>query len=235
MAPPPPLYPNPSFILELGFQGLVAILLSVFALAVRYVAGPSAAKRAGWRMLAWLFLTGALAMTGQLGFDGFPPRVLLLALTGNVLAAWVAFSELGRLMAAQLRFKWLIGFQVFRVAVELLLHRGYNEGLVPWQMSYFGYNFDVLTGISGLLIAMVFAQGHLPRWSLWVWNVCGLGLLLNVVMIAVVSMPTPMRLFHTEPANVWIIHWPFVWLPTFLVPAALLGHLLVFRKLVRER
>jgi hypothetical protein len=31
----------------------------------------------------------------------------------------------------------------------------------------------------------------------------------------------------------FVAHFPFVWLPAFLVQAALLGHLLVFRRLAR--
>lgn len=38
-----------------------------------------------------------------------------------------------------------------------------------------------------------------------------------------------------EPANVWITWPPFVWLPAVLVPVALLGHLLLFRRLRVER
>jgi hypothetical protein len=44
------------------------------------------------------------------------------------------------------------------------------------------------------------------------------------------SMPGPLRQFDGPP-NVWVGDFPFVWLPTVMVAAALLGHLLVFRRL----
>jgi len=44
-------------------------------------------------------------------------------------------------------------------------------------------------------------------------------------------MPTPLRAFANEPASTFAASWPWVWLPAFLVPAALFGHLLAFRKL----
>jgi hypothetical protein len=37
-----------------------------------------------------------------------------------------------------------------------------------------------------------------------------------------------------EPANVWVTRPPFVWLPAVLVLAALLGHLVLFRRLANE-
>ena len=38
-----------------------------------------------------------------------------------------------------------------------------------------------------------------------------------------------------EPANVWITHAPWVWLPTVMVFAAILGHVLVYRRLWIQR
>jgi hypothetical protein len=38
-----------------------------------------------------------------------------------------------------------------------------------------------------------------------------------------------------EPANLLPGMFPYVWLPTFLVQAALFGHLVVFRALMRRK
>lgn len=65
-------------------------------------------------------------------------------------------------------------------------------------------------------------------------NLLGLGLLANIVAIAVLSTPVPFRAFMNEPANRLPSMFPYVWLPTFLVQAALFGHLLVFRALRRR-
>jgi hypothetical protein len=67
-----------------------------------------------------------------------------------------------------------------------------------------------------------------------VWNAGGTLLLVNILTIAVLSTPTPVRVFHNEPANEWIAHAPWVWLPTVFVVAAIIGHVLVFRRLRYE-
>ncbi|HKQ78896.1 MAG TPA: hypothetical protein VJ810_34675 [Blastocatellia bacterium] len=63
----------------------------------------------------------------------------------------------------------------------------------------------------------------------------GLALLINIVTIAILSAPTPLRKFFNEPANTFVTYFPFVWLPAFLVQAAWFGHLLVFRRLRQTR
>lgn len=66
------------------------------------------------------------------------------------------------------------------------------------------------------------------------WNTLGLVLLANIVTVALLSAPTPLRVFMNEPANVWITHAPWVWLPAVMVFAALAGHVLVYRRLLVE-
>jgi hypothetical protein len=62
----------------------------------------------------------------------------------------------------------------------------------------------------------------------------GCVLLTVVVTVAILSTPTPIRMFHNEPANVWITWFPFVWLPCLFVALALVGHILIFRRLRAE-
>ncbi|MEO6575254.1 MAG: hypothetical protein ABIP89_15520, partial [Polyangiaceae bacterium] len=65
-----------------------------------------------------------------------------------------------------------------------------------------------------------------------VWNVLALGLLINIVVVANLSTPA----FHVfEERTAIIATRPFVWLPALLVQLALLGHVLVFRRLSADR
>ena len=114
------------------------------------------------------------------------------------------------------------------------MHRAYVEGLMPVQMSFSGFNFDILTGISATVVALVLAFRPGSLLLVRIWNTAGVVLLVNILVIAVVSAPTPIRLFHNEPANEWIAHAPWVWLPAVYVLAAVLGHILVFRRLRME-
>ncbi len=187
-------------------------------------------------VLAWLAVTGGVAGQGLLlDFQALPPPMFRVVLPGVVLTAVLAFSAPGRLLAHGSGWGLLIGFQAYRIPVEFMLADLYADGVLPVQMTYHGRNFDILTGITAIGVAWLAARGTIRRAGILVWNVLGLGLLVNIVSVAVLSTPGRLQVFTEGPPNTIVFHWPFVWLPTIIVLAALLGHLLVFRKLWAER
>jgi hypothetical protein len=190
---------------------------------------------AGAGTVLWLIFTLGAAARGALAFTGRPPTMVLLLVAMAVLAIGVGLSWLGERLAMGIPLAALVGVQGFRLPLELMLHRAYEEGLMPVQMSYTGFNFDIVTGTTAIIMAGLLFAGRMPLWGVRVWNWMGFGLLVNVVTIAFLSAPTPVRVFTNEPANVWILQPPFVWLPTVLVFAALLGHIVIFRRLRAEK
>jgi len=146
-----------------------------------------------------------------------------------------ANSRLGARLATTIPLSILVGFQAFRIPVELWLHRGYEEGLFPVQMTYSGLNFDIVSGVTALILGVMIWKRRAPTTLVRTWNILGLALLTAIVTIAILTAPVPFRLFHEGPANVWVTRFPGVWLPAILVQAALLGHLLVFRRLASDR
>ena len=187
-------------------------------------------------LATWLALNALIGFSGLLmPSPGKPPWFLAYLALVTAGTALIAASSLGDRLIRGLPIWWLAGFQCFRVPVELFLDLGYRDGAVPIQMTFEGNNFDILAGASALIILLVWRGKTPPRPLIWIWNLGSLGLLVNIVIIAVLSAPTPLRVFHNEPANVFVTAFPYVWLPGFLVQAAWLGHLLVFRYLWRTR
>jgi hypothetical protein len=170
-----------------------------------------------------------------LQFDAVPPPAFRVMAPGILLTALLAFSPAGRALARGHGWGLLIGYQAFRIPVEIMLAALFAEGLLPEQMTWHGRNWDVLSGITALGVAWLAATGRIGPWGILAWNLVGLGLLVNIVTVAVLSMPGPLQVFTRPPANTIVLHFPFIWLPTVLVLGALLGHLLVFRKLWAER
>lgn len=178
-------------------------------------------------------LTGLAAQSGLLlKFEALPPP-LFLVLGGMVLlSVSLAFSPLGTQLVQGCGLAGLIGLQAFRFPLELAMHEAAKIGLMPPQMSFQGRNFDIVTGVLALILGLLLLKGvELPRSILKAWNILGLALLLNVVTVAILSMPLPFRQFHNSPPNVWVCYPPYIWLPAIMVATALSGHLLIFRKL----
>jgi len=200
-------------------------------------AGGAGRRPAVWLFGAlWLTIPSAVAAAGFLtDFGATPPRMLLVLPAVLGAAALFAFSGWGRAGRDHFSMAALIGFQSFRVLPETLLMLAYGEGLVPIQMTLEGRNLDIISALlaAGIYLCWRRAPGGVPRWAALGFSVVGLGLLANIVGIAVLSMPTPFRAFWNEPANTFVATFPYILLPTVHVAAALGGHLIVLRKLWR--
>ena len=180
---------------------------------------------------AWLAAAWRVAGSGVLRhWYTTPPPFPLFMVAIAVLGVVMAFSTLGRHLATFIPLWVLVGIQAFRLPLELAMHRMFERGIMPEQMTYTGRNFDIVTGTSALLVAGFVATGRAGRGLVLVWNCLGLALLLNVVIVAVLSTPV-FAYFGDDRLNVWVTYPPFVWLPAVMVLAAFAGHLIIFRAL----
>jgi CubicO group peptidase (beta-lactamase class C family) len=216
--------------------GLAALLVAGTYVAWRRTgSGPWRAAVAAGRMAVgvavWMAITHLAAQLGILRFDTRPPTMVFLVIAVVVLSLGLGASPVGRRLALGLPLWVLVGAQSFRLPLELMMHRAYEAGLMPVQMSFSGWNYDILTGASALVVAALVGAGRAGRRTVRAWNVLGALLLCNIITIAWLSAPTPLRLFHTPPANTWITAPPYVWLPAVMVAMAILGHLVVYRAL----
>lgn len=183
---------------------------------------------------AWMAATWAAAESGVLRqWDATPPPFALLVAGIVGLAVAMAFTGYGTRLARGLPLWTLVAVQGFRLPLELAMHAMYERGVMPVQMSYSGRNFDIVTGITAILVAWLVASGRGGRRLVLTWNVLGLALLLNIVTIAILSTPR-FAYFGEERLNVWVTYPPFVWLPSVMVLAALAGHLVIFRAISRS-
>ena len=219
---------DPSAFLVWSFATVAILTAAAAVVVLRRAIRP--AVSAGL-LATWLTVTFVLARSGVLRFDTRPPTIALLILVANLAATIFALSRAGARVADTVPLVALVALQSFRLPLELVMHRAASEGVMPPQMSYGGWNFDIATGV--LAIAVAFLARH--RGPVLAWNILGTLLLATIVVISTLSSPLPIRVFHGEPANVWIAHAPFVWLVSVLVPIALAGHILIFRALLRRR
>ncbi|HKO49882.1 MAG TPA: hypothetical protein VJV79_19260 [Polyangiaceae bacterium] len=228
--------PHTSTLVLFGIPALALLVVALVGLGVLHLAGP---RRALWFTLGsvlWLAFAAALGLTGFLThFEGIPPRLLLLMGPMIALPIWLGCSRVGSALSAA-PVALLVGFQGFRLPLELIMHQAAREGTMPAQMTYTGSNVDIVTGVSAIIVATLAACGLAPRWLLLTWNTLGSLLLVAILVIAVASLPT-FAAFGSEPAqlNTWVAHFPFVWLPAGLVSAAILGHVLLWRRLWSKR
>ena len=223
----------PSVVSNVVFVMIVVVVLGLFLGAWRGAGGRGVVPVVV--VVGWLVIPGVLALSGALDRYTMPAPALVQIGIVTIGTYVLAFSRVGARFADSVPLAGLVGFQFFRVPVEWVLHRLYTERVIPVQMTYAGFNFDVASGVGAAIVAMLLVAGRGGRGLVMAWNVVGFLLLVNIVSIAALSTPTPFRRFMNEPANLLPSMFPYVWLPTFLVQAALFGHLVVFRALTRRR
>lgn len=228
-----------SWFVTLGIGGLAVIVASAFVLAYALAAGSSggsaarARMRARSTMLLWMGLFALLAEKGVLArFDARPPPLALAMATFVIAGIALGLSRVGEQFARGVPLGWLVGAQAFRLPLELVMHQAARERVMPLEMSYEGYNFDIVTGASALVVAWLVASGRASRSLVLAWNVLGSVLLTVIVTVAVLASPM-IRAFGDDPAhvNTWVAYFPFVWLGAVLVPSAAFGHVVIFRAL----
>jgi hypothetical protein len=216
-------------LLTLTVMGLLAVLLLRASTRLAWVVGILA---------AWAALTAGLAYHGDLAdFGSGRARLPALVLIELAFVGWLAFGSRSSLYLAQIPQPVLIGFQSFRIPVELLLAGLASRKLLAVEMTFYGRNFDVLIGISAVALAWwVASKGEEPSRHLIVgWNMLGLTLLSSVLIHGLLSIPYPYQPLQLSVPTIVIAFFPMVWLPAILVPIAFLLHAVSLRRAMGQK
>lgn len=176
-------------------------------------------------IILWAAFVSIWSLSGKMSdFSIFPLNlmpVILIPLLGLVIILNSrGFTE----VLAHVPPANIIRLQTFRFFVEVLLWMLFIENLLPVQMTFEGRNFDILAGFTAPIIAVLVSKGNISRTAVVIWNFVCLGLLLNIVITAILSTPSPWRVFMNEPANYIVTYFPISWLPGILVPLAYYLH-----------
>jgi hypothetical protein len=222
--------------IAIGFTLLAAIVLGTFSFFLLRQ------STSFWWVVAvlagWMMLTAGMADSGILArFTSPPPWILLLAFVQLSFVLWLAwFSSWGALLAG-IPQHILVGLQCFRIPVEVLLATLSTRKLLAIEMTYYGRNFDILEGLTAVVLAVwLKRRGETPlRLVVLVWNCLGLSLITVVLVHGLLSVPYPSQLLHLSIPTFVIASFPVVWLLTVLVPIAYLLHFISIRRCLTSR
>ncbi|WP_231459980.1 hypothetical protein [Pedobacter sp. Leaf132] len=186
----------------------------------------------------WLALQAFLTLINIYNADTntFPPKIMLIGILPTILTIILLFvTTKGKQFIDSLPLKNLTYLNIVRIPVEIVLYWLFINKAIPELMTFEGRNFDIIAGITAPIVAYFgFAKVKLNRRIILLWNFICLGLLLNIVLNALLSAPSPIQKFAFDQPNIAILNFPFSWLPTFIVPIVLFGHLTSIRQLIRN-
>jgi len=156
---------------------------------------------------------------------GFLPMIILIIIlfNNNVVKHFIDSLPL-----AHLTF-----LSTIRIPVEIVLWWLFLYNALPEMATFEGRNLDIIAGITAPFIAYFgYVKGKLNNKILLVWNILGLLLLINIVVIALFSFPTAFQQLNFDQPNIAMLYFPFFWLPSFIVPIVLFSHFVSIRQLL---
>jgi hypothetical protein len=179
-------------------------------------------------LLPWGLLIGSLAYAGFFQkTDTLPPRIVVVIVPAVLYVIWLY----RKLPVQHLASRVLLSIHILRVPVELVLYRLYHTGKIPVIMTFEGWNFDILVGITAALLWLytLITGRNISHKLFKVWNILGLVFLGIIVCVATLSAPSPVQTLAFDRPNLAIISFPFTLLPAVIVPVVLLSHLLCLK------
>jgi hypothetical protein len=215
------------------YVNIVFILTSLLSVFIFYKATKH--SKTTLRILGlWLLLQAGLSFSGFYTVtDTVPPRFPFIAVPAILLVIGLFVTAKGRTYLDSLDIKTLTLLHVVRVPVEICLYWLFLNKSIPQLMTFEGRNFDILAGLSAPVIFYFgYVKPKINRTGLLLWNFICLGLLLNIVVNAILSVNSPFQQFAFDQPNMAILYFPFVWLPSCVVILVLLAHLASIRKLI---
>lgn len=225
---------------QIGFIGLSLICLGALYIGLRKVLKNQTEEFNGKAIKTflvsiglWIIVLSVLSLTGFIGdFSSMPPKFIVVLVVPIIGLVFLHRSKTFKQIIALVPHHWLVLLQSFRIAVEILLWLLFLDNIAPVQMTFEGRNLDILVGLTAPIAALLFfKKNKIRKWGGVIWNVLGLALLLNIILVALLSTPTPLRIFMNEPANTIVTKFPIVFLPGILVPLAYYLHFFSLKKL----
>ena len=188
-------------------------------------------------IFGWMTLQFVLV---QIGFysneNAIPPRLMIQLIPTLIYILVQFFTARGRRFIDSLNIRQLTLIHTIRIPVEIVLYYLFVANTIPQIMTFEGRNFDIIAGLTGAIIFYWgFVKNKISRKGLLVWNLLSLGLLINIVLIAILSAKSPFQHFAFNEKNIALGHFPFNWLPSVVVPIVLFSHLATLRQLIAGR
>ncbi|MBC9913834.1 hypothetical protein [Chitinophaga varians] len=219
----------------LPFYVYIIFDLTVIATIALFYKAANSSKRFLVIVSLWAVFQSILGMNDFYTVDTTPPRFLLLVVPPVLLLLITLMVPAGRRFIDGLHIRTLTILHTIRIPVEMVLYWLFLHKVIPQVMTFEGRNFDILAGLSAPLVwYFAFVSGSLNKTMLLIWNLVSLGLLLNIVTIAMVTVSAKVPPAGLALPTIALAYFPFLLLPTCLVPLVLFSHMAAIRQLLKE-
>ncbi|CAG4990209.1 hypothetical protein DYBT9275_00478 [Dyadobacter sp. CECT 9275] len=213
--------------------GLIFGLIAMLTVYTFYKATNSS-KLFLWGAIGWIVIQGIASVSGFYAVtDAMPPRILFLIAPAFLIILYLFLAPRGRLFQEGMDIHMLMVIHIIRAPLELVTCWLFLCRALPYEMTFVGGNPDLLAGMTVPVVYYLGLMRRKVRWQmLIVWNVVGIGLLVNSFFRCLLSAPLIFQTYAFEQPNLAVLHFPLIFLPGCVVPIMLFAHVVVIRKLL---
>lgn len=197
----------------------------------------SHAKRTTLLLIVTAFMHLGLSYIGfYKDFEAMPPRFPIVLLPAAIILFLHARTTLGNKYQSRRNLQLTTLLHAIRIPIEIILLQLFLHHMIPQLMTFEGRNFDILIGLTAPIIALLYHKQIIGYRGLLIWNIIGLLFVLNIVIHAILSLPSPFQQMAFDQPNLAVLYTPFVLLPGIVVPIVIYTHIidiLYLRKALR--
>ena len=186
-------------------------------------------------IIVWSIMQSILAYIGfYQNTDSIPPRFGLVLIPTTFLIIYGLLPKQQRWFFEQRETKISTFLHSVILPVEIVLFGLFTHKMIPELMTFEGKNYDILMGITAPIIGYLFMKQKISKKTLLAWNVAGLILVLFILFNGILSAELPFQQFGFEQPNRAVNYFPFVLLPSTIVPIVIWTHISDIIKLKKE-
>lgn len=181
--------------------------------------------------LLLLFVLWSIAQS-ILAFNGFyldaeakPPRAVFILLPTFLMILWGLTKKSRKWIGENRNMRISIFLHTVRIPVEISLFYLFTYGMVPELMTFEGRNFDILAGITALVVGPLFLKNRISNQVLLIWNIICLALVVFILVNGLLSAETPIQQFAFDQPNRALLYFPYILLPALVVPVVIYTHI----------
>ena len=187
-------------------------------------------------LLGWIFFVSVQTFNGYFtNLSGTPRLPMYAGITFIGIIILFLWSR-SRKVLINMPITTLHYIHIVRVPIEMVLWWLAVSRAIPNDMTFEGGNLDIISGISAPFAA-VFMVGSRSKSRIGavIWNLIAMALLFNVVKMAIAYMPYFYTPSGNEVGNLGVFYFPYVLLPTFIVPTIFFCHLVAIYQLLFKK
>lgn len=154
------------------------------------------------------------------------PRFIFVLLPTTIFIIFGLFTNQRNWIIENRNVKISTFLHIVRIPVEIVLYYLFLHKMIPELMTFEGRNFDIIAGVTSPIIGFLYLKNKVGNPIMLIWNIICLCLILFILFNGILSAELPFQQFGFEQPNKAINYFPFILLPSVIVPLVIYTHLI---------